>query len=114
MEIEGVYWVQFAAFTGMWGNGIMVLDQGRAAGGDPGFTYVGRYQVENGIFKAELAITRYAEGGFAPLPLGETIGLTFTGPVKEGAEPTIAASGLVPGSTDLTVTATMKRVGKLG
>lgn len=58
--IEAMYGLTFVSNTDNNNNGgfgVVVLETGRVLGGDSSFVYVGSYEVENGIIKADVKCT---------------------------------------------------------
>jgi hypothetical protein len=58
--IEALWSAVFVSNVQIVGAGIVVLETGRAFGGDAQYFYVGDYSVEQGIVAATLKVTHYA------------------------------------------------------
>ena len=107
MKIDGIYWVQFAAFTGMWGNLILVLENGVLRGGDEAFVLIGKYRIEGDVFVADVVSTRYTDKMPGALGHGDSLCLTFKGPVTDGKS--ISVTGFIEGNPTETITAKLVR-----
>ena len=57
---DGLYRVGFKTRLGT-GFGVVTLRDGRISGGDSTSWYVGSYQLEDGLFRAEIQIDRHTE-----------------------------------------------------
>jgi len=61
--IEGLWTVEFQTNMGGPGHGgVAVLRDGKVAGGDSGYYYVGTYSVDDGNIQTVLEIKRYRSG----------------------------------------------------
>lgn len=61
--IEGLWTVEFQTNMGGAGHGgVAVLRDGKVAGGDSGYYYVGTYSVDDGNIRTVLEIKRYRAG----------------------------------------------------
>jgi hypothetical protein len=105
MDLSGIYWMQFAAFTGLWEGGILVLEDGKIRGGNAVFAVVGRYRVEKDTLHADVVSTRYVDGPAGALRLGESLTLTLQGLAKTNG--LMCVTGSVPGHPDKKVSATL-------
>jgi hypothetical protein len=56
--VDGFWIVQVEAVQGS-GGGVVVLTKGQIFGGDTGFYYLGKYQVENTSLKARVAVRKF-------------------------------------------------------
>ena len=50
--IEALYGVEFWSNQSSMGYGVAVLETGRIFGGDTSFTYLGSYEIQNGVLSA--------------------------------------------------------------
>ncbi len=57
MGIEAMYGVEFVSSMNIGGYGVLVLETGRVLGGDSSFVFVGDYEIENHIVKANVKCT---------------------------------------------------------
>jgi len=55
--LEALYGAEFSSNLGDMGYGVAVVETGRILGGDSSFVFVGSYEVENGIIKADVKCT---------------------------------------------------------
>ena len=61
--IEALWSVLFASNHQGFGAGVAVFETGRILGGDSGYTYIGSYEVKNGVMTAEVVISKYMAAG---------------------------------------------------
>lgn len=59
--LEAMYGLEFVSNANDGGYGVVVLETGRVFGGDSSFVYIGSYEVENGLLKAEVKCTNDRE-----------------------------------------------------
>ena len=103
--IEALWSADFNSNFGLSGSGVIVLETGRALGGDSSMMYVGNYTVSpDGIINGELHVTMYSRpphmqsvvglDNFHLLVSGKTDAqmMSLTGRVKEDANRTISIS----------------------
>lgn len=67
----GIYHVQFESSIGGRGDGLVVLKDGTINGGDPGYTYVGKFERHGADITGNLLINRWTkndESVFGDLP----------------------------------------------
>lgn len=94
--IEALWSADFSSNFGLNGSGVIVLETGRALGGDSSMMYVGNYTVSHdGILNGELHVTIYSSPpnmqsvvGFKDFHLlvsgkADTQSMSLTGKVKE-------------------------------
>ena|ERR1700728_2022319 len=81
--IEGLWIVQFEGLQGE-GSGVVVLKDGRALGGDEGYTYVGRYNEENGDFTARVTVSNFRRDIANVMGIVGDFELEITAPAKDG------------------------------
>jgi hypothetical protein len=61
MSIEALWTVRFASNLGSSGGGVIIFETDRLFGGDPDYTYVGKYDSSDGKhISADLEITNYS------------------------------------------------------
>lgn len=58
--IEAMWSVRFVTNQSSAGNGVLVLENGKIFGGDSSFTYIGNFEVKDGIVRAEIKVKKYA------------------------------------------------------
>lgn len=58
--IEAMWSVRFVTNQSSAGNGVIVLENGKIFGGDSSFTYIGNFEVKDGIISAEIRVKKYA------------------------------------------------------
>jgi hypothetical protein len=56
---SGIYYVIFTRYTGIFGDGLMVFDNGNIHGGDNGYLYRGHYKVEGNSLTAKIQVSYY-------------------------------------------------------
>jgi len=54
MGIEAMYGVEFISSMNVGGYGVLILETGRVLGGDSSFTFIGDYEIENHVLKANV------------------------------------------------------------
>ncbi|MDO8931088.1 MAG: GrlR family regulatory protein [Rhodocyclaceae bacterium] len=57
MGVEAMYGVEFVSSMDIGGYGVLVLETGRVFGGDSSFTFIGDYEIESHILKANVKCT---------------------------------------------------------
>lgn len=62
MNIEAMWTIQFGSMSQSLGAGILILETGRAFGGDTSFAYVGSYDVGAGGVSGKLRVSRHSPG----------------------------------------------------
>jgi hypothetical protein len=55
--LEAMYGVEFASNSNDGGYGVVVFETGRVLGGDSSFVFVGSYELEGGLVKANIKCT---------------------------------------------------------
>lgn len=55
--IEALWGIEFVSNRPDGGYGVLVLETGRVLGGDSSFVFVGNYEVNNGVIRAEAKCT---------------------------------------------------------
>ena len=61
--LEALWSVNFTLIptgTAIFGNGVAVLNNGNIRGGDSTYYYTGTYQINNGVFTADVSIIHYS------------------------------------------------------
>ena len=80
---SGIYYVIFTSYTGIFGDGLAVFDNGNIHGGDNRYLYRGHYTVEGNSLTAKIQVSHYRgklESLFGPLNKYE---LTLSGNARE-------------------------------
>lgn len=103
--IEALWSVDFSSNFGLQGSGVVVLETGRALGGDSSMMYVGNYAVSHdGILNGELHVTTYSRPSNMQSVVGldnfhllisgkaDALAMTLTGKVREDPARTISIS----------------------
>lgn len=57
--LEALWSVEFIASTQRFGAGVIVLESSRAFGGDSTYFYIGSYELDRDIIKAQVKVTHY-------------------------------------------------------
>src|SRR5208337_4160631 len=58
--VDGLWSIEFGSNQGIFGTGIVIFERERIFGGDANYFYLGKYKIENNIFKVEVESTHYA------------------------------------------------------
>ena len=80
---SGIYYVVFTTYTGIFGDGLAVFDNGNIHGGDNRYLYRGHYTLEGNALAAKIQVSYYRgkfESLFGPLDKFE---LTLSGNAGE-------------------------------
>jgi hypothetical protein len=56
---SGIYYVIFKSQTGRFGDGLVVVDDGKIHGGDQSYLYCGRYKTDGQEIEAEIEVSYY-------------------------------------------------------
>ncbi|MBW1616158.1 MAG: hypothetical protein JRJ49_06415 [Deltaproteobacteria bacterium] len=56
---DGLWTVEFISTIQRYGNGVLVLNQNRLFGGDAGYYYSGKYDINDKKIEGDIHITRY-------------------------------------------------------
>jgi hypothetical protein len=57
--LEALWSVEFVSGAGAQGAGVVVLESGKALGGDAQYFYVGNYRMAQGVAEVDIKITHY-------------------------------------------------------
>jgi hypothetical protein len=60
--IDGLWSAEFGSSNGMFGGGVVVFRDGKLAGGDGTYFYLGEYVITGREFKATLKVSPFIEG----------------------------------------------------
>ena len=99
--MEGLWTVEFITNIGGTGSGTVIFENGRIAGGDAGYYYIGTYSIENDRLTGKIKTQRYKDGHtsvFGPLEQGT---IKISGKIQ-GSD--ITASGSLLSHPDLEIT----------
>lgn len=99
---DGIYHVRFSSSVGRTGEGLVVMKQGSANGGDTGYLYTGQFNVNGDALSGRLHIKRWNPGQvsvFGPL---EKFDLSLSGKMDTGGK-NFSVSGTVSGQPGLTI-----------
>ncbi len=58
--IEALWSVEFKSNNNFVGSGIVIFETGRVLGGDSMMTYIGSYDVANGVVSATISVKQYS------------------------------------------------------
>ncbi|MFJ7884616.1 GrlR family regulatory protein [Pseudomonas sp. NPDC096917] len=59
---QGIFYVEFTASTGEYGDGIVVAKDGSANGGDAHYSYRGKVPAHSGEFQSQFTISKWRSG----------------------------------------------------
>lgn len=103
--LNGLWHVVFQV-PGNNGGGAVVINGGKALGGDAACTYIGSITEQNGEISGELAI-KYVNKAFPPLiPQLPNYTLTVTGQLKGESLKLVGKIAEVPGAPEISITGT--------
>lgn len=108
--VEGVYAAQFVSNADQYGEGIIVLDEGRIHGGDLDNVYVGTFSVTDNEISATVEITNYSGNVSSVVGLRQ-YRLTLKGTMKNPQNVTV--SGVVEGRGDLAIKVNLHKLSHL-
>ena len=57
--LSGIFYVEFKANNNDFGRGLIIIDEGRANGGDDKFLFRGRFDTYNGDIQAVIEVNHY-------------------------------------------------------
>ena len=60
--MDGLWTAEFGSSTGVFGGGIVVLQNGKVMGGDAGYYYLGEYTLRGNAFEATIQISPFIKG----------------------------------------------------
>jgi hypothetical protein len=110
LSVEGVYAARFLSNLDQYGEGIIVLDDGRIHGGDLDHVYIGKYSLINNEFSATVDVANYSGSISSVLGLAQ-YRLTLNGIVKKAQD--ITTHGKVEGHPDLAIQINLHKVSHL-
>lgn len=99
--ISGIFHVRFHTQIGM-GEGLAVFQNGKVNGGDPGYLYLGDFEISDRAVKASLTIKRWNpawKSVFGPI---DTFPLELTGEL-DPSEQSFTATGGIPGQPQVKI-----------
>ena len=98
---SGIYYVIFTRYTGIFGDGLMVFDNGNIHGGDNRYLYRGHYKVEGTSLTAKIQVSYYRgklESLFGPM---DKFDLTLSG---DAMPDRFKMSGHISGWSEMRIT----------
>ena len=109
--VDGVYSAHFLSNVDQYGEGIIVVDNGKIHGGDLDHVYIGHYSLVNNGFSATLDVSNHS-GNFSSVlgPLAH-YRLTLNGKVKKQQD--ITCRGKVEGRPDLAIQVNLHKISLL-
>ena len=60
--MEGLWTIEFGSSAGVFGGGVVVLQNGRLMGGDGGYFYLGTYQLDGTSLQAMIEVSPFIPG----------------------------------------------------
>jgi len=111
VAVEGVYVAHFLSNADQYGEGIVVVDDGRIHGGDLDHVYIGKYALAENEFSATLDVSNHS-GRFSSVlgPLAQ-YRLTLKGTVKKQQD--ITCHGTVEERPDLAIQINLRKLSAL-
>ncbi len=62
MPVEGFWTAEFGSSVGIFGGGVVFLQNGKVLGGDNAYFYVGEYNLTELAFKATIEVNPFIQG----------------------------------------------------
>jgi len=109
--IQGVYAAQFLSNANKYGEGIVVLENGRIHGGDLDHVYIGTYALLDNKFSATVDVANYSGSMSSVLGQVAHYRLTLHGIFKKAQD--ITTHGTVEGRPDLDIQINLHKVSEL-
>ena len=109
--VQGVYAAQFLSNANKYGEGIVVLDDGRIHGGDLDHVYIGKYSLVDNEFSATVDVANYSGSISSVLGQLAHYRLTLNGIVKKAQD--ITTHGKIEGRPDLAIQINLHKVSEL-
>ncbi|MGH7242374.1 MAG: GrlR family regulatory protein [Phycisphaerales bacterium] len=97
---SGIYAVTFAAGP-MAGAGVAVVEDGKIQGGDHGFIYRGRYELNESKVTANVEVTQHQTGVQSVMGVSGSFKLALTGSVSDSS---FDLSGAIPERPQVRIT----------
>ena len=79
---KGLWTVEFTTSVGGAGTGTIVFENGRVAGGDAGYYYIGNYNIDHDKIAGEVKIQKYNPGSVSVFGALEHGDLKISGSIK--------------------------------
>ena len=78
--MEGLWTLEFGSNVGLFGGGVVVLENGKVMGGDGGYFYLGEFVINGSQFRATIKVSPFIEGYESVFrTLGQTLTLELLG-----------------------------------
>lgn len=93
---NGLWTIEFISTMNRFGEGILVLNNGRLLGGDNGYYYSGNYDVEDSNIRGTVSIIRFNKNVVSIFGDIDQFSLTFAGKIKQDSVEAVASFDNTP------------------
>lgn len=98
---DGIYHVRFSSSIGSSGEGLVVIKQGSVNGGDAGYLYIGRLDVNSETLSGHLNVKRWNAGHVSVFGSLDHFELQLSG--KATTDSSFSLAGGIPSQPGLTI-----------